>query len=339
MKRIFTLLFAVLTATTIMAQMHGPMKFVGASNMTVSTMSNDNPSDTILFAMNGMESGNITLPAMKGMKQTIPSFTISGAKFTLGENHVVTFADQTFSTKVKVDGAEKNITGSSLSGTYNMADNSLSLTVVFQYGKMPMSMTYSVKGYYVKAVSNPITVTVGGQFTYNNDNVTYELRRYKDGKTDKLDVTVPSYTLANTIMGDLTLGSYTVKGLVYDEAQGGYYRDYKNDGLKFHFTAVQGGKTTMDKDYEFAAEKPNNILVKYEGSNVSSIVNTFQMGAMPFGIVSVFSGATTSINDITTTPHQHITTTPAAQYNLAGQRVDNNYKGIVIVNGKKYLRK
>lgn len=338
MKRIFTLLFAVLTVTTIMAQMHGPMKFVGASKMSVSTMNIDNPSDTILFAMNGMESGNITLPAMKGM-QTIPSFTISGAKFTLGENHVVTFADQTFSTKVKVDGDEKNITGTSLSGTYNMADNSLSLTVMFQYGKMPMSMTYSVKGYYVKAVSNPITVTVGGQFTYNNDNVTYELRRYKDGETDKLDVTVPSYTLANTIMGDLTLGSYTVKGLVYDEAQGGYYRDYKNDGLKFHFTAVQGGKTTMDKDYDFATDKDNNILVKYEGNDVSSIVNTFQVGTMPFGIVSVFSGATTSINDITTTPHQHINATPAAQYNLAGQRVDNNYKGIVIVNGKKYLRK
>lgn len=338
MKRIFTLLFAVLTATTIMAQMHGPMKFVGASKMSVSTMNIDNPSDTILFAMNGMESGNITLPAMKGM-QTIPSFTISGAKFTLGENHVVTFADQTFSTKVKVDGAEKNITGSSLSGTYNMADNSLSLTVVFQYGKMPMSMTYSVKGYYVKAVSNPITVTVGGQFTYNNDNVTYELRRYKDGETDKLDVTVPSYTLANTIMGNLTLGSYTVKGLVYDEAQGGYYRDYKNDGLKFHFTAVQGGKTTMDKDYDFATDKDNNILVKYEGNNVSSIVNTFQVGTMPFGIVSVFSGATTSIDDITTTPSHDLNTTSSQQYNLAGQRVDNNYKGIVIVNGKKYLRK
>lgn len=338
MKRIFTLLFAAFTATTIMAQMHGPMKFVGASNMKVSTMSNDNHSDTILFAMNGMESGNITLPAMKGMK-TIPSFTISGAKFTLGENHVVTFADQTFSTKVKVDGAEKNITGTSLSGTYNMEDNSLSLTVVFQYGKMPMSMTYSVKGYYVKAVSNPITVTVGGQFTYNNDNVTYELRRYKDGETDKLDVTVPSYTLANTIMGNLTLGSYTVKGLVYDEAQGGYYRDYKNDGLKFHFTAVQGGKTTMDKDYDFATDKDNNILVKYEGNNVSSIVNTFQVGTMPFGIVSVFSGATTSIDDITTTPSHDLNTTPSQQYNLAGQRVDNNYKGIVIVNGKKYLRK
>lgn len=338
MKRIFTLLFAAFTATTIMAQMHGPMKFVGASNMKVSTMSTDNPSDTILFAMNGMESGNITLPAMKGM-QTIPSFTISGAKFTLGENHVVTFANQTFSAKVTVDGAEKNITGSSLSGTYNMADNSLMLTVVFKYGKMPLSMTYTVKGYYVKAVSNPITVTVGGQFTYNNDNVTYELRRYKDGETDKLDVTVPSYLLANTIMGDLTLGTYTVKGLVYDEAQGGYYRDYKNDGLTFHFTAVNNGVTTMDKDYDFAAEKPNNILVKYEGNNVSSIVNTFQVGAMPFGIVSVFSATATSINGITTTPSHDFSTTSSAQYNLAGQRVDNNYKGIVIVNGKKYLRK
>ena len=336
MKRIFTLLFAVLTATTIMAQMHGPMKFVGASKMSVSTMNIDNPSDTILFAMNGMESGNITLPAMKGMQQTIPSFTISGAKFTLGENHVVTFADQTFSAKVTVNGAEKNITGTSLSGTYNMADNSLSLTVVFQYGSMPMPMTYSVKGYYVKAVSNPITVTVGGQFTYNNDKVTYELRRYKDGETDKLDVTVPTYTLANTIMGDLTLGSYTVKGLVYDEAQGGYYRDYKNDGLKFHFTAVKNGTTTMDKDYDFASEKDNNILVKYEGNNVSSIVNTFQVGAMPFGIVSVFSASTTSIEGVNANA-----TAPAdgRTYNLAGQRVDNNYKGIVIVNGKKYLRK
>ena len=220
-----------------------------------------------------------------------------------------------------------------------MADNSLMLTVVFQYGKMPLPMTYTVKGYYVKAVSNPITVTVGGQFTYNNDNVTYELRRYKDGKTDKLDVTVPSYSLANTVMGDLTLGSYTVKGLVYDEAQGGYYRDYKNDGLLFHFTAVKNGKTTMDKDYEFAADEDNNILVKYEGSNVSSIVNTFQVGTMPFGIVSVFSGATTSINGVTTTPSHDFNTTSSQQYNLAGQRVDNNYKGIVIVNGKKYLRK
>lgn len=333
MKRIFTLLFAVLTATTMMAQMHGAMKFVGASNMTVSTMSSDNPSDTILFAMNGMTDGNITLPEMKGM-QTIPSFTISGAKFAMGDNHVVTFEDQTFESTITVNGEEKTITGTSLSGTYNMADNSLALTVVFKYGKMPLAMTYSVKGYYVKAVSNAIAVTVGGAYTYNNDRVTYNVRRYVDGDVEKLDVEVPSYSLQNTIMGNLTLGAYTVKGLVYDEEQGGFYRDYKNDGLSFHFKAEKDGTTTMDKDYEFNPEKDNNILVKYEGTKITSIVNAFQMGAMPFGIVSVLDATATAINSVVATkPADNIV------YNLSGQRVDSSYKGIVIVNGKKYLRK
>ena len=215
-----------------------------------------------------------------------------------------------------------------------MADNSLTLTVVFKYGKMPLPMTYNVKGYYVKAVSNSITVTVGGAYTYNNDNVTYNVRRYVDGDIEKLDVEVPSYSLANTIMGDLTLGAYTVKGLVYDEEQGGFYRDYKNDGLSFHFKAEKEGTTTMDKDYDFNPEKDNNILVKYDGTKVASIVNTFQMGAMPFGIVSVLGGTETAINGVATT-----TATDNAVYNLSGQRVDHNYKGIVIVNGKKYLRK
>lgn len=333
MKRIFTLLFTVLTATTMMAQMHGAMKFVGASNMTVSTMNSENPSDTILFAMNGMTDGNITLPEMKGM-QTIPSFTISGAKFAMDDNHVVTFEDQTFESTVTVNGEEKAITGTSLSGTYNMADNSLALTVVFKYGKMPFAMTYSVKGYYVKAVSNAIAVTVGGAYTYNNDNVTYNVRRYMDGDVEKLDVEVPSYSLQNTIMGNLTLGAYTVKGLVYDEEQGGFYRDYKNDGLSFHFKAEKDGTTTMDKDYEFNPEKDNNILVKYEGTKITSIVNTFQMGAMPFGIVSVLDATATAINSVVATK-----TADNIVYNLSGQRVDSSYKGIVIVNGKKYLRK
>ena len=31
----------------------------------------------------------------------------------------------------------------------------------------------------------------------------------------------------------LTLGTYTVKGLIYDEAKGGFYHDYRKDGLSF----------------------------------------------------------------------------------------------------------
>lgn len=333
MKKIFTLIFATLMAGNIMAQMHGALRFAGASSIKVSTTNSENKSDTVKFEMASMSAGNITLPAMKGMA-TIPSFTIENVAFTMGDNHVISFADQPFASKVTVDGNEKVITGSSLSGTYNMADNSLTLKAVFKYGFMPFAMTYNIKAYYVKTVSSPITVNVGGAFNYANKSVSYDVRKYKDGDVQKLDVKISTYTLENTVMGNLTLGTYTVKGLTYDESKGGFYRDYKDDNLTFHFTAENGSNKTMDGDYSFNNTKDNNILVKYSGNNITDIVNTFQMGAMPFAIVSKFDTQSTGITSI-----KNNRTNDGKMYNLQGQEVSESYKGIVIVNGKKYLKK
>ena len=316
-----------------MAQMHGALRFAGASSIKVSTTNSENKSDTVKFEMASMSAGNITLPAMKGMA-TIPSFTIENVAFTMGDNHVISFADQPFASKVTVDGNEKVITGSSLSGTYNMADNSLTLKAVFKYGFMPFAMTYNIKAYYVKTVSSPITVNVGGAFNYANKSVSYDVRKYKDGDVQKLDVKISTYTLENTVMGNLTLGTYTVKGLTYDESKGGFYRDYKDDNLTFHFTAENGSNKTMDGDYSFNNTKDNNILVKYSGNNITDIVNTFQMGAMPFAIVSKFDTQSTGITSI-----KNNRTNDGKMYNLQGQEVSESYKGIVIVNGKKYLKK
>lgn len=335
MKKFFTLVFATMLAGNMMAQMHGALTFAGASTMSVLTQNTENASDTVKFEMASMSAGNITLPAMKGMA-TIPSFTIKNVAFTMGENHVITMADQAFTSKVTVNGVEKNVTGSSISGTYNKADNSLTLKAVFQYGDMPFAMTYNIKSYYVKAVTSAINVNVGGMFPYANEGVTYNVRKYMDGDVQKVDVEVPTYTLDNTLMGNLTLGTYTVKGLVYDEEKGGFYRDYKNDGLSFHFTAEQNGNKIMDGDYEFNAEKDNNILVKYDGSKITDIVNTFQMGAMPFSIVSSFNSAATGISSIKNDVQKK---NDGKMYNLNGQVVSESYKGVVIVNGKKYFKK
>lgn len=335
MKKFFTLVFATMLAGNMMAQMHGALTFAGASTMSVLTQNTENASDTVKFELASMSAGNITLPAMKGMS-TIPSFTIENVAFTMGENHVITMADQAFTSKVTVDGVEKNITGSSISGTYNMADNSLTLKAVFQYGAMPFAMTYNIKSYYVKAVTSAITVNVGGMFPYANEGVTYNVRKYMDGDVQKVDVEIPTYSLANTLMGNLTLGTYTVKGLVYDEEKGGFYRDYKNDGLSFHFIAEKDGNKTMDGDYEFNTAKDNNILVKYSGSKITDIVNTFQMGAMPFGIVTNFNSEATGISSIKTDVQKK---NDGKMYNLNGQVVSESYKGVVIVNGKKYFKK
>ena len=336
MKKFFTLVFATMLAGNMMAQMHGALTFAGASTMSVLTQNTENASDTVKFEMASMSAGNITLPAMKGGMAPIPSFTIKNVAFTKGDNHVITMAEQPFEAQVTVDGVEKDIKGSSVSGTYNMADNSLTLKAVFQYGAMPFAMTYNIKSYYVKAVTSAINVNVGGMFPYANEGVTYNVRKYMDGDVQKVDVEVPTYTLDNTLMGNLTLGTYTVKGLVYDEEKGGFYRDYKNDGLSFHFTAEQNGNKTMDGDFEFNTAKDNNILVKYNGSKITDIVNTFQMGAMPFGIVSSFNSATTGISSVKNDVQKK---NDGKMYNLNGQVVSESYKGVVIVNGKKHFKK
>lgn len=335
MKKFFTLVFATMLAGNMMAQMHGALTFAGASTMNVLNQDIENASDTVKFEMASMSAGNITLPAMKGMA-TIPSFTIKNVAFTKGDNHVITMAEQPFEAQVTVDGVEKAIKGSSVSGTYNMADNSLTLKAVFQYGAMPFPMTYNIKSYYVKAVTSAITVNVGGMFPYANEGVTYNVRKYMDGDVQKVDVEIPTYKLDNTLMGNLTLGTYTVKGLTYDEEKGGFYRDYKNDGLSFHFTAEKDGNKSMDGEYGFNTAKDNNILVKYDGSKITDIVNTFQMGAMPFGIVSSFNSAATGISSVKNDVQKK---NDGKMYNLNGQVVSESYKGVVIVNGKKYFKK
>lgn len=331
MHKFISCVIAAMFSAGVMAQ-PSTMKFAGASTTTVMTTTIDNVCDTIAFNMNGMTSGDITLPQLNGMA-TIPSFTISNAAFAMGANHVVTFPEQTFTSSVMDNGVEKTITGTSLSGTYNMADNSFDITAVLKYGAMPLPLTYHIKGYYIKSVTNSIEVVVGGSFTYKNESVTYNVRKYIEDGIEKVDVEVPNYTLDATVIGNLNVGYYTIKGLTYDEEKGGYYRDYKDDGLSFHFTAVNNGMTTMDGDYTFNPNKDNNILVQYTGNQITGIRNTFQMGSMPFGIVSTFGSIASGIEEI----HSDIVNDGKA-FDLSGRPAGANVKGIVIIGGRKYLR-
>ena len=181
--------------------------------------------------------------------------------------------------------------------------------------------------------TGPVTVKIGGMFSYTNNSVTYTVSTYTDGGVEKMDVDVPEFTLDNTVVGNLTLGAYTVKGLLYDSGQQGFYRDYSKDGITFHFKC-EGSVMNIDGDYEFNSEKPNNILVKLADGKVTTIVNTFQMGAMPFGIVSTFTNTTSGIQNVTSAA-----TADTKAYNLQGQPVGKDAKGLVIQRGRKMLRR
>lgn len=128
------------------------------------------------------------------------------------------------------------------------------------------------------------SVTVGGMYTYETQ-ISYTLTAETDGT---LTIVIPEYSLTNTMMGDLTLGALTIKGLAYDEAKGGFYRFYANDGLKQHFLAVNGGNTVFDNDYVLGGE--SSILITRNGKNIT-VENPFKLGAMPLPLTAKFEGS------------------------------------------------
>ncbi|MCQ2220403.1 MAG: calycin-like domain-containing protein [Prevotella sp.] len=337
MKRIFTLIAAVVAVvSSANAQMgHGAMTFVGKSNFYVTMMGQKagettQVSDTIKYA-----GADFTLPSMKYGDMVIPSFQITGTTFS-GGYAGVTWDDQTFTaTATDAEGNEKTITGTSLKGSFTHGDGiyKVQLEVAFKYGSMPFPITYSIESYYVKEYAGENSVMVGGQFGPYTANVTHKLRTYIEEGVTMMDVEIPPYSLAGTVMGDLTLGTYTVKGLTYDSDRGGYYKDYSADNLSVHFKAVNNGMTTMDADYALQTAGKENILVEITNGK-AKITNNFQPGAMPFPINAVMDqSAATAVENI----HSVVVPKNNVMYNLRGQRVVNAGRGIVIRNGKKYV--
>lgn len=330
MKKIFTLLFLTTAMLSAMAQGgHTLMKFSGKATIdvlgnTVSTLE----SDTVKYL-----GSDVTLPEMRYGQLVIPSFTIHGVQFSMDMSTMtVTFPDQQFNETITVNGQEKAIVGTSLIGSYaHDAYNTFTLKATFQYGSMPMPLTYNITAYYIKDYSDKLDVSIGGKFNYSAANVTYSVRTYPESGNTLLDVNVPSYQLSGTPLGDLTIGSYLVKGLKMDNEKGGYYRDYVNDGLTMHFKSVKDGQTGMDGDYVMN-EMENNILVVYEGRNIK-VTNAFHPGKMPFQIVSTFPGNKETAVETVKVAEQK----DAPAYNLAGQRTTAGYKGIIIKGGKKYF--
>lgn len=182
------------------------------------------------------------------------------------------------------------------------------------------------------AVPGDITVSVGEQFTFPAPNVGYNITEHKtDGTITSIDVEAPEYSISGTPIGNLKVGSYTIKGLTYDAEKGGYYRDYAKDGITVHFES-----TTMNGDYPLE-NGDNNILVTYNAKGeVANIVNTFKMGNMPYQVTTNFTSKAASALPTIVAPEAQ---GDGKTYDLSGRQVGDDAKGIVISNGKKYIKK
>ena len=136
-------------------------------------------------------------------------------------------------------------------------------------------------------------VNVGGTYDYSANAVNQTVTVNADGT---VNLTVSQYQLMSTVMGDLTLGQYTISNIPFNQQKNGYYKEYTNGQLKIHFKAVKNGETTYDSDFLFTNQEgsPTAILIKPSETGVT-VKNNFCLGRMPFPITAVMDG--TKLNE------------------------------------------
>lgn len=168
----------------------------------------------------------------------------------------------------------------------NKADGS---QVTFQASEItnvqfvPASLTDNFVGKY----SGVDKINVGFFFTYTSDGSdTYEVTANEDGT---INLIVPKITFKKTMMGDLTLGTYTIKNIPYIAGEKVFEKAYKDDKIKFHFTAVKDGKVTTDADYTLDKDVCKVTISKGDDGKLT-VKNNYQMGNMPMTIYGTFTG-------------------------------------------------
>ena len=144
------------------------------------------------------------------------------------------------------------------------------------------SAASKVAGNYTGTTSLKVSV-VPGSFT--SATVGYKVTANEDGSIN-VTASEEKYT-GVTMVGNLTLGTYTVKNLAYDKATNSFSRDYSEDGIKVHFK-TNGGSMKKDEDYAFGKTSKMTVTLAEDGT--LTITNNYQVGRMPFPISATYTG-------------------------------------------------
>ncbi len=167
MKKIFTLIVALVATLSVMAQNHGAMNFAGTSTFYVvgmeSTTTTNTENDKVVLTLvgEGSKQAEIVIPDMEynmnGNIMTVKSFTAnSGVEYTMTGSFqtgdmAFEWEEGEFSTTTTgVDGNTKAVTGK-IKAKYAHNAKKLEVSTTFTYGAMPFSIHYEINGDYLKA--------------------------------------------------------------------------------------------------------------------------------------------------------------------------------------------
>lgn len=234
----------------------------------------------------------------------------------------------------------------SISTTDNTAEikNQNDFTVYFNHSKGVTPLIASYSGFsstnyskvqlYKKVTAETLTTSAGGYATYSAD---YAVNYSELGLT--------AYTLTvdeskNTVTAKAFTGVVPAGGavLVKGTANTTYtLTPATTEGDSNFVTALQTGATKADgTQYGFTSKSGTPAFAQVvSGQDIPAKKGYIVLNGASAAKYSIcFGDEATGIHTI-----EAASAANAAMYNLAGQRVDKAYKGIVIVNGKKYLNK
>ena len=130
------------------------------------------------------------------------------------------------------------------------------------------------------------SLNVGGMFgPFTSATVEYKVTANEDGSIN-VTASEEKYT-GVTMVGNLTLGTYTVKNLAYDKATNSFSRDYSEDGIKVFFKSDNIGKKEGE-DYAFGKTSKMTVTLAEDGT--LTITNNYKVGRMPFPISATYTG-------------------------------------------------
>ena len=155
-----------------------------------------------------------------------------------------------------------------------------------------------------------------------------------DSYTGKLDCMVMGVTAATIDPTDIKV-STMIDDATIVTMPAITYMTYVINSFDIPVTVSKEGDKTLLAATSYTTEGITGS--SFEGTienNVMTFTTVFRYGGMPLDLTATFNSTVSGINNVTTA-------TPAdgnKMYNISGQRVNDSQKGIVIINGKKYVK-
>lgn len=250
-------------------------------------------------------------------------------------NFTVTVPSGYFITNIRLGGAWSFVANC---GSYNSKNgkwNGLSNSVTFDYNQSVNSKNINLTNIEVTYIkTETLTTSAGGYATYSAD---YAVNYSELGLTaytitiDEGNTTVTAKEFTGVVPAGKAV---LVKGT---GSKAYTLTPATTEGDATFATALQTGATTADgTQYGFTTKFGTPAFAQVvSGQDIPAKKGYIVLkGASAAKYSICFDGEATGIHTI-----EAASAANDAMYNLAGQRVDKAYKGIVIVNGKKYLNK